>query len=139
MEPFVDFGLFELIGLAAVALMSRDERVRRQLRDTVSRAMAKLGRCVRCMVVAGGGLVVSWTAMGFLDQHVNRWIRFMVLAVLLAFAALSALHLLAILYRSLSRVEEKFAATMGGGCNCNGQLRNGRRARRRAEHSYSRK
>jgi hypothetical protein len=117
MEIFVDFGLFELLGLAAVAFMGKDERVRRRLRRAASHAAGKLGRCVRCMAFAATGLIISWIAVVALGAQSNRVVRFTMYAVWLAFATLSGLHLLAILYRSLTRLEGRLTRSVGG-CNC---------------------
>ena len=126
MEIFVDFGLFELIGLVTVAFMSRDARVRRQLRRAMSRATAKLGHCLRCMTVAAFGVAASGVAITSLGPDTSRLIRFPLYAVGLAFALLAALHVGAILYRVLTRLEAR-VSEVAGGCNC------GERARSRSE------
>jgi len=117
MEVFFDFGLFELIGLVAVMVMGRDPRVRRRLRLALGRGRAKLGRCVRCMALTAVGLAASWGAFAAIGAQGSRIIRLPVLGVGLAFAGLGGLHLLAALYRMLTRLEDRFT-TLAGGCNC---------------------
>jgi len=122
MEVLVDFGLVELIGLAGVAFMSRDMRVRRKLRLAMSRATAKLGRCFRCMTVTAVGVAAAGAAMAALGPDTSRLIRFPLYAVALAFAVLAALHVGAILYRLLTRLEAR-VSEVAGGCNCGGRAR----------------
>lgn len=138
MEVFVDFGLFELIGLAGVAFASRDVRVRRRLRLAMSRAVAKLGRCVRCMATTAAGVAVSGVALAALGPEASGLIRIPLYAVFLAFAALAALHVGAILYRVLTRLEARVSA-VAGGCNCGGRSRMRKEGLARQSHTPSRR
>lgn len=126
MEIFVDFGLFELLAVFAVASVSRDARARRKLRTAIFTVRAKLGRCVRCMVVTMLGLVICSIAVFALGSHASRLVRWPVYSAELTFAAMGTLHLGAMLYRAMTRLEENVSRAAGG-CNC------GRRAQSRSQ------
>ncbi len=115
MEPFIDFGVLELLGIFALAGLSRDAR-----RRFLSRlAGARLGRCIRCMIVTAIGLSTCSVAVVWLGPRANPFVRVPIYIVGLAFMGLAVLHVSAILYRELTRLENR-VARIAGGCNCNG-------------------
>ncbi len=120
MEIFVDFGLFEILGLLALAGLVRDAGAKRRLRLALRSARAKLGRCWRCMAGAVLGVVASWAVVVWIGPHTYRLVRLALLGVALAFTALAALHALVALYRVLDRLERRVSVLAGGGCGCNG-------------------
>ena len=121
MEIFVDFGLFELLAVLSVASMLRDARGRRKLRIMFSTVRAKLGRCIRCMIVTVVGLAICSLGIVALGSHASRLVRWPLLIVELAFTAMAALHLGAMLYRAMTRLEEN-VSRVAGGCNCGGRV-----------------
>jgi hypothetical protein len=135
MEIFVDFGLFELLGLLALAGVARDPVARRRLRRALRHARTKLGRCWRCMAGAAAGMVVSWGAVVWIGPHAGRIVRIVIWGAAVAFTALAALHAVVALYRVLDRLEGRISAVVGG-CGCTGRARP--RASESSERPWSR-
>ncbi len=117
MEIFIDFGIFELLGILALAKLSRVALHR--VRSRLSGSSAKLGRCIRCMIVTAIGLGACSVAAVWVGPRANPFTRWPVYIAGLAFLALAVLHVSAMLYRGLTRLEGK-VASMAGGCNCSG-------------------
>lgn len=117
MEIFVDFGLFELLGLLALAGVARNPRAARKLRGALAGVRTKLGRCWRCMTGAALGVIATWAAFVWIGPHTDRLARLALLGAALAFTALGALHALVAVYRVLYRLERR-VSVLAGGCGC---------------------
>jgi hypothetical protein len=135
MGILVDLGLFALFGVLALASVSHVQSTRRRLRAGFASAKAKLGRCFRCMAATAVGLGASWGAMVWLGPHANQFIRLAVYIASLAFAGMSVLHVVAMLFRALTRLEERVVVATGG-CNCTGGSRS--RPRRTSPTGHNR-
>jgi len=118
MEIFADLGLFELLALLALAGVLRDSGAKRRLRRGLRTARTKLGRCWRCMTVAGSGVVASWAAVLWIGPHAGRLLRPVLWSAGITFTALASLHALVALYRALDRLERR-VSVLAGGCGCN--------------------
>jgi hypothetical protein len=115
MEPFVDFGLLELLGILALTGVS--PAARRRVLHGLRTGRAKLGRCVRCMTVTAIGLTASSVAVVWLGPELHPLVRVPLYATALGFGVLALLHLSAIAYRALARLETR-VARISGGCKC---------------------
>jgi hypothetical protein len=117
MEIFIDFGLFELLGIFALAKLARVALHR--FRGRLAGSSAKLGRCIRCMTITAIGLSACSVAAVWVGPPASPFLRWPVYVAWLAFMTLAVLHVLAMLYRALTRLESR-VASMAGGCNCSG-------------------
>jgi len=81
------------------------------------------------MTATALGLGASVAAVLWLGQNDSAFVRLPVYLIALAFGGLAALHVLTLLYRALTRLEE-LVTDAGGGCRCGGSARRRRRRRK---------
>lgn len=78
------------------------------------------------MTATALGLGASVAAVLWLGQNDSVFVRVLVYVIAIAFGGLAALHVLAVVYRVVTRLEESVTDAVGG-CHCGGSARRRRR------------